>query len=244
VADLLARANEVEQCDPQAVKSFLRNYCERPGLSVDKVARRSGLSASFGLFLRDKTQTLELNAFLKLAALEGLSLVGLLKGSGEPSPPPSKGVPRPQRVVVRDRNWAAIGSTADAALKSGKSLGAWARQLGIHPSSLTKRLPEQCARLAKATKERASSAHLELMKRHVLECEQIADGRWAEKRCVTPLRTHNGKRLNGERPLYLRALGVLLTGGDISGKWAVEVEQALREAAQRIAIRHGTDTPC
>jgi hypothetical protein len=243
VADLLNRAKEVQQALPQSARGFLRAYCDRPGLSINRVATRSGVG-TLSHYLLDRNQTMELTAFLKIASSEGLSLVGLLKGTGESTTPPPRCVLTPRRVVVRERDWKAIGTAADAALLSGHSLCSWARELGIHPRSLSKRLPEECARLARATEDRKHTARLDLTRRHVLEVEAIADGRWAQKRCVTPLRKYDGKRLNGDRPLLLRALGVLLSGGDVNGAWGPEIDQTLREAAKRIALRHGTDTPC
>lgn len=244
VADMLSHAQELSTTKPEAAKSFLRAYCQRPGNSLHKVSLRAGVDFKVvHRYLNRPDHTVELNTFLKIAASEGLWLVGLLKGTGEQCDVSPGRVHGQERTCVRNRDWTAIAAKADEALNAGHGLGSWARELGIHPSSLAYNLPEEAARLVAATRARSEGRRGQFMKKLVLECETIADGRWAQKRSVAPVGTHEGKRLNGERPALLRSLGWLLDGSYGGGLWSADVEQELIEAARRIAVRNGTTPP-
>jgi hypothetical protein len=237
VSELLAAQSALALSGPARAKEFLKRYCVQSGCSMLQVAARADLTPSvLSTFIKEPGRRMELGAFIRIAAAEGLSLVGILDGSGGRATirATSEPLERRQPSSVRGRNWQQVGAKAPLALAAGHGLASWAKELGVPPRSLVMRLPKDCAALTSQKQARRADERLERMRRLVAECEAIATVRWSEKGVLSPLGHHHGRRLNGERPLILKSLELLLIGSCVGAAWPPEVEQLIVEAADRI----------
>jgi transcriptional regulator with XRE-family HTH domain len=247
VSELLAAQSALALSGPACAKEFLKQYCAQQGCSMLQVSKRANLTPSaLSTFIKEPGRRMELDAFIRIAAAEGLSLVGILRGSGASATAraASNTLERRQPSSVRGRSWQQIGAKAPLALAAGHGLASWAKELGVPPRSLVMRLPEACAALTAQKQARRVSERHERMRRMVAECEAIAADRWADKGVVSPLSRHQGKRLNGERPLILKSLELLLSGNCVDAAWPPEVEQLIVEAADRILASYAVRRAC